>query len=345
MIDAEMVALVPVRAGRVPAGGDEAVAEAGGNALVVGGDPLAAIPALPSAATVWWAEAGPGIARLARAVAPLLDAAALVVLPGSPDGRDIAPRLAATMGRHLLAGAARCWVADGCAGADLLRMDGRVVVPVAAPGPAVATLWPGVRWSEPAPSPPTVTRVQLAPDPGGAAADPAVTALVEPDPATMDLAESRRVFAGGAGLVRAGAGDAAARAAFALLADVAAALGASAGATRVVTDAGWVRYDRQIGTTGVAVNPDLYVAFGVSGAAQHVGGIGSPAHSVSVNIDASCPMTAISELGLVTDAPSLLVELAGRLGVAIPAELEAWAQGAAGGGLGIGLDTAAGAVP
>ena len=49
----------------------------------------------------------------------------------------------------------------------------------------------------------------------------------------------------------------------------------------------------------MTVDPDLYVAFGISGAAQHVGGLGSPRHVVSVNIDGSCPMTAMADLGLV----------------------------------------------
>ena len=103
-----------------------------------------------------------------------------------------------------------------------------------------------------------------------------------------------------------------------LLADVGAALGASAGATRVVTDAGWMSYDRQIGTTGVSVNPELYIAFGISGAAQHVGGLGAPEHVVSVNTDPSCPMTAMADLGIVADAPAVLRELAKRLGVTGP---------------------------
>ena len=102
---------------------------------------------------------------------------------------------------------------------------------------------------------------------------------------------------------------------------MAAALGAAAGATRVVTDAGWTAPERQIGTTGVAVDPDLYVALGVSGASQHTGGLGSPRHVVSVNTDPSCPMTAMADLGLICDAAALLVELADRLGVAVPAEL------------------------
>jgi len=102
---------------------------------------------------------------------------------------------------------------------------------------------------------------------------------------------------------------------FGLLTRVAAALGGSAGATRVATDAGWTGYERQIGTTGVTVDPDLYVALGVSGATQHTGGIGTPRHVVSVNTDPSCPMTAMADLGLVTDAGALLTELGRRLGV------------------------------
>jgi electron transfer flavoprotein alpha subunit len=141
-----------------------------------------------------------------------------------------------------------------------------------------------------------------------------VEAVLEPDLATLDLADARVVVAGGAGLA-AGSDDDGARATFALLGRVANALGGAAGATRVATDAGWTGYERQIGTTGVTIDPDLYVALGISGAAQHVGGLGSPRHVVSVNTDGSCPMTAMADLGLVADAGGVLVELADRLGV------------------------------
>ena len=151
-------------------------------------------------------------------------------------------------------------------------------------------------------------------------ADAELIEVLEPDLHTMDLADATRVVAGGAGLV-AGLDDAGATEVFGLLGRVAAALGGSAGATRVATDAGWTGYERQIGTTGVTIDPDLYIAFGVSGAAQHVGGLGTPRHIVSVNTDASCPMTAMADLGLMTDARALLVELAGRLGVVVPTDL------------------------
>jgi electron transfer flavoprotein alpha subunit len=78
---------------------------------------------------------------------------------------------------------------------------------------------------------------------------------------------------------------------------------------------GWVAHERYIGTTGVAVTPELYVALGISGAIQHVTGLGSPRHVVAVNTDSSCPMMAMADLALVTDAPGLLEALARRLGV------------------------------
>jgi len=73
-------------------------------------------------------------------------------------------------------------------------------------------------------------------------------------------------------------------------------------------------YDRQIGPRRGG-QPELYLAFGISGAAQHVGGLGAPEHVVSVNTDPSCPMTLMAELGIVADAPAVLAELAERLGV------------------------------
>lgn len=316
----EPVAVIVARAGRLPAGAEEAVAEAGGRAVVVGGGTAEAAAALTGALRLWLADTATGAGELAGRLAPVLEPCPLVILPASPDGRDLAPRLAARMGRPLLAGAVSCRMTAAGPAAELLRADGRVVVPAVAAGPAVATLWPGSRRAEPATGRPQVSVLELPAGPAGE--DPQVVELIEPDPATMDLAEAPRVLGGGAGLVRPGASDEQARAVFALLVDVAAALGASAGATRVVTDAGWMGYDRQIGTTGVALDPQLYVALGVSGASQHVGGLGAPAQVVSVNVDPSCPMTTMADLGLVADALELLVELARRLGVPVPPEIE-----------------------
>ena len=273
-------------------------------------------------------------------LAPVVSPATLVVLPASADGRDLAPRLAAATARPLVARVTDAAVApvrsaDGVGGPGVTchaaRIDDRVLVRVYVPGPAVVTLTGGVRSGTDAgtgsssgagpgsgadgPEPSVVVEELVLPSPDPAvrsAPDPELLELLHPDPRTMDLADATRVLAGGAGLVS-GLDDAQATETFALLGSVSTALGGSVGATRVATDAGWIEYDRQIGTTGVTIDPDLYIAFGVSGAAQHIGGLGSPRHVVSVNTDPSCPMTAMADLGLVTDARALLVERAGRL--------------------------------
>lgn len=320
-VDVDVVAIVVVRDGRLPAGADEAMTEANGAVVLLGTGASEAAELLTSASRVWvaptWLRPGP----MAAGLAPELAGVQLVVLPASPDGRDLAPCLAAALGRPLLAGSVRVALVNGRVEADLLRVDGRVVVPVSTSGAAVATLWPGARPARPAAEPALVHHLDLAAPPEGAGSVVPVD-IVEPDPATMDLGEATRVIGGGAGLVPEGSSDEEARAVFDLLSSVAAALGASAGATRVVTDSGWMGYDRQIGTTGVTLDPELYVALGVSGASQHTGGLGDPRHVVSVNVDASCPMTGLADLGLVSDAPALLMELAERLGVDIPVPLK-----------------------
>jgi electron transfer flavoprotein alpha subunit len=320
------VAVVVARDGRLPVGSAEAVEEAGGRVVVVGTGAEDAARSLPGVTHARWAETGPGLrpAATAAVLAAVLAADTLVVLPASPDGRDLAPRLAAALERPLVARAIRAAViSPGDGGgpgvrADVARVDDLVLVPVEVHGPAVVTLVAGGRHGgHTAEGSPGAFVEELVLDGIGGdhpANDPELVALLAPDPHTMDLSDATRVLAGGAGLV-AGLDDSRAAITFGRLIRVAAALGGSAGATRVATDAGWTGYERQIGTTGVAVDPDLYVALGVSGAAQHIGGIGTPRHVVSVNTDPSCPMTSMADLGLVTDAGALLAELADRLGI------------------------------
>jgi len=291
-----MIAVVVVRAGQLPAGGAEAIAECAGRALLVGNDLATALADLAGIATevttVELADFLPG--AWASALAPLLANEPALVLPGSPDGRDLAPRLAALMHRPLFAGA----TSISPQRVEMARNGGRELHSTA-PGPEfVATLQPGVRGVEMDPdlAAPTVTaaHLTLAADEH----DASVLAVHPPNPATVDLAEAPRIVGGGAGLDGPGR--------IQQLAHVGAALGASMGATRVVTDRGWVAHERQIGTTGVVVDPDLYLAFGVSGAVQHTSGLGNPAHIISVNTDQHCPMMQLADLAIVADANATL---------------------------------------
>ena len=308
--DVKVLAVVVVRDGQLPVGARETVAEAGGAVLIAGSGTGKAADGLDVASRVWLVEvpsAGP--AALAGTLAQVLAGVDMVVLPASPDGRDLAPRLAVILGRPLLAGAVRCAPDE----VEVTRLDDRLSVRVGVDGPVLVTLRPGRRGTLGPAESTQVSALSLdAPEPCW---DAESVEVLQPEPGVVDLAEARRIVGAGAGLVPPGADGAAV---MRLLADVGAALGASAGATRVVTDAGWMSYDRQIGTTGVSVDPELYIAFGISGAAQHVGGLGAPEHVVSVNTDPSCPMTAMSDLGIVADAPAVLAELATRLSVTGP---------------------------
>ena len=299
-----MIAVVVVRDGQLPSGGDEAVAECHGRAVLIGSGATEAARSLAGVAShVIAVETGPfQPGAYAALLAPLLTNEPAVLLPGSPDGRDLAPRLAALLHRPLFAGAIKV----SSTAIELTRM-GSTEIHEVTPGPAfVATLQPGVRGvtAEPGAAMPSVERVAGAV--AGDVRDAAVRAVLPPDPATIDLAEAPRIVGGGAGL------DDPAR--MAQLARIGTALGASAGATRVLTDRGWAPHERQIGTTGVVVDPRLYLAFGISGAVQHTSGLGDPQHIISVNTDGHCPMMQLADLAIVADANATLDELEQLLG-------------------------------
>jgi electron transfer flavoprotein alpha subunit len=109
----------------------------------------------------------------------------------------------------------------------------------------------------------------------------------------VKLEEAKIIVAGGGGL---GGPDG-----FAMIGQLAEALGGVVGATRVPVDENWVPLSMEIGQTGKIVNPDLYIAIGISGAAQHITGILSSKKIVTINKDPDANMFKISDLGTVAD--------------------------------------------
>ena len=297
-----MLAVLPVRDGALPAGGLETVAECCGRALVIGTDAHRAAELLHGTATVVTVvEAGDfAPAAWSGFLAQHIGTDVTVVLPASPDGRDLAPRLAAAMRCDLFAGA----IAVSGSMVQLARHGGLTIVDAHPSGAFVATLQPGVRGVEIDAAMPVPTLIDVSYRSTGDHADAAVVEVLAPDAATMDLAESARILGGGAGLRTAEA--------FAQLGELATRLEASMGATRVITDRGWVDHERQIGTTGVVVDPHLYLAFGISGAVQHTSGLGQPEHIISVNTDPHCPMMQLADLAVVSDANAVLTALLER---------------------------------
>ena len=140
--DVKVLAVVVVRDGQLPVGARETVAEAGGAVLIAGSGTGKAADGLDVASRVWLVEvpsARP--AALAGTLAQVLAGVDMVVLPASPDGRDLAPRLAVILGRPLLAGAVRCAPDE----VEVTRLDDRLSVRVGVDGPVLVTLRPGRR--------------------------------------------------------------------------------------------------------------------------------------------------------------------------------------------------------
>ena len=90
-------------------------------------------------------------------------------------------------------------------------------------------------------------------------------------------------------------------------------LGAAVGATRAVTDAGWVSPSLQVGLTGATVAPDLYITIGISGAVQHIAGISGARNVVAINRDADANIFKYARFGVVGDWKQIVPAFTQRL--------------------------------
>ena len=132
---------------------------------------------------------------------------------------------------------------------------------------------------------------------------------VEVDPAAIPMAEAEFILSGGNGVKDWG-----------LFHRTAAALGATEGASRVAVDDGFMGRERQVGASGTWVTARVYVAVGISGAIQHLQGIGACDKVVAINLDPGCDMIKRADLSVIGEGGAILE--------ALIAAVDNWRQGA-----------------
>jgi electron transfer flavoprotein alpha subunit len=284
-------------------------------AIVVAEDPKAAADELAGYVDRVVAVTAPDSTGHAWAQIAAQQAAAILasetpgaVLTGAgPDGRDVAGTLAALLERPILVNAtAVAW--DGGPSVEMSVFGGKLVTTSTfADGEwGIVTVRPNVVTAEKADAAGKVEAGKASSDSGLPLVK--VVERIEEAAAALPIEEARVIVAGGRGV----GGEEG----FALVREIAEALGGAVGATRAAVDAGWIPYAQQIGQTGKIVKPQLYLALGISGAIQHKVGMQTAGTIIGVNRDPDAPIAEFADLVVVGDlvevGKALLVELQSR---------------------------------
>jgi electron transfer flavoprotein alpha subunit len=214
-----------------------------------------------------------------------------VFFSGTAMGRDLAPRVAAMLGVGAIADVVALEKDGDQFVARRPVYSGKAFATVDSAGvkPQVISLRPNVFAAEETGGSAEV----IALDGLSLAIRGMVKELVDTGGGEIDVAEADIIVAGGRGLK--GPEN------FALIRELAEALGGAVGASRAAVDAGWIPHKHQVGQTGKVVSPSLYIAAGISGAIQHLAGMSSSKIIVAINKDPDAPIFKIADYGIVGD--------------------------------------------
>ncbi len=114
----------------------------------------------------------------------------------------------------------------------------------------------------------------------------------------FELENARIILAGGMGLKN--------KEGFEKLKHLASLMGAKAAGTRKAVENGFIEKKYQIGQTGTTVTPDIYLAFGISGAIHHIVGMENSKKIIAINTDKNAPIFNHSDIGVVADANGVI---------------------------------------
>lgn len=229
------------------------------------------------------------LASLCEALKP-----GILLFPATSMGKDLAPRISARLGVSMASDCTAIAVADGKLEFTRPIFAGKALLSFfLKSSPQIATLRPNVfPLLEPASREGELVKkiISLQED----RIQARTVEVVKAQEGELDVTEADVVISGGRGMK--GPEN------FGLLRELVSLIPHSAlGASRSAVDAGWIDHQHQVGQTGKTVSPSLYLAFGISGAIQHLAGMSSSKVIVAVNKDPEAPIFKVADYGIVGD--------------------------------------------
>jgi len=233
------------------------------------------------------------LAQVAQQASP-----AAVLIPSTPEGKEVAARLAVKLDSGVITDAVG--VEDGFVAKQSIFGGAFNVSSKVSKGTPIITVRPNSTAPEASPAQPSEEQVSVSLSDAAKQAK-VLDRITEKKGGRPELTEASIVVSGGRGL---GEGKN-----FELIEKLADTIGAAVGASRAATDAGWYPHTNQVGQTGKTVSPQLYMAIGISGAIQHRAGMQTSKTIVAINKDPEAPIFELVDFGVVGDLFNVVPQL------------------------------------